>query len=202
MPDEQPRALLRRLDDRAASIPGNGVRPVEERGRRWMKDARAIVRARRWRSLPHLGQDRRALRQPVLRRIGRGARTSGRAIHVDPPMSVASFIAVGGIGFAFTLERLRWSAPCSRSAQRRLGFSNGSPSGRGRAMNGGSSRPCLPSPSRTLFHRKALGAFHSEDHAHAWTNIVLWFRPAGRRALERLASSGPTAIAQARRHWR
>lgn len=100
-------------------------------------------------------------------------------------LSLASLIAVGGIAFAFTLERTRWlwsllfALACGLVVALVV-YWNGAPTG----QSAGDEWRIICSllavaVAAPLFQamrdegRRTLG--HTEVHAHAWTNIVLWF---------------------------
>ena len=100
-------------------------------------------------------------------------------------MSAASLIAVGGISFAFTLERLRWLwsflfALGSGLTVALVFLWNGSPSGwsagdEWRIFSALLAVAVAAPLFQTVRDQGRWSRSYSEVHAHAWTNIVLWF---------------------------
>jgi hypothetical protein len=100
-------------------------------------------------------------------------------------MAAASFIAVGGISFAFTLERLRWlwsllfALGCGLTVAL-IFFWNGSPSGwsegdEWRIFSALLAVAIAAPLFQTVRDEGRWAPFYPAVHAHAWTNIVLWF---------------------------
>lgn len=100
-------------------------------------------------------------------------------------MSAASLIAVGGISFAFTLERLRWrwsllfALGCGLTVAL-VFYWNGSPSGwsagdEWRIFSAMLAIAVAAPLFQTVRDEGRWAAFYPAVHAHAWTNIVLWF---------------------------
>ena len=100
-------------------------------------------------------------------------------------MSAASFIAVGGISFAFTLERLRWlwslvfALGCGLTVAL-IFYWNGSPSdwsaGDELRIFSALLAIAIAAPLFQMVRDQGRWApFYTDVHAHAWTNIVLWF---------------------------
>ncbi|MDP8913276.1 MAG: DUF4153 domain-containing protein, partial [Pseudomonadota bacterium] len=100
-------------------------------------------------------------------------------------MSAASLIAVGGISFAFTLERLRWlwsllfALGCGLTVAL-VFYWNGSPSGwsagdEWRIFSALLAIAIAAPLFQTVRDEGRWAPFYPEVHAHAWTNIVLWF---------------------------
>jgi len=99
-------------------------------------------------------------------------------------MAAASFVAVGGIAFAFTLERLRWlwSALFAIACGAVVGlvfFWNGSPQGwsAGDGWRLFSSLLAVAIAAPLFQSARDAGRWspvYRHVHAHAWTNIVLW----------------------------
>ena len=100
-------------------------------------------------------------------------------------MAAASFIAVGGISFAFTLERLRWTwsllfaLGCGITVSL-IFYWNGSPSGwsagdEWRVFSALLAVAIAAPLFQTIRDEGRWAPFYPAVHAHAWTNIVLWF---------------------------
>jgi hypothetical protein len=100
-------------------------------------------------------------------------------------MSAASLIAVGGISFALTLERLRWlwsllfALGCGLTVAL-IFFWNGSPSGwtagdEWRIFSALLAVAIAAPLFQTVRDEGRWAPFYPAVHAHAWTNIVLWF---------------------------
>ncbi len=99
-------------------------------------------------------------------------------------MSAASFIAVGGIVFAFTLERLRWLwsllfAFGGGLVVALIFYWNGSPSGwsagDGWRLFAGLLAVAIAAPLFQSVRDEGRWSLRpAQIHAHAWTNIVLW----------------------------
>ncbi len=100
-------------------------------------------------------------------------------------LALGSFIAIGGISFAFVLERVRWlwsaafAASCGLVVA--LAFAwNGPPSGQSAGdewrIFAALLAVAIAAPLfQSLRDRGRWDPQPAEIHAHAWTNIVLWF---------------------------
>ena len=100
-------------------------------------------------------------------------------------MSAAAFIAVGGAAFAFTLERVRWRlsllfAVISGLVAAFAFYWNGAPGGwsagdEWRIFSAGLAIAVAAPLFQTMRDEGRWRPLPAEVHAHAWTNIVLWF---------------------------
>jgi len=99
-------------------------------------------------------------------------------------LSLASFVAISGVLFAFTLERARWkwSLAFATSAGAVLGlifYSNGTPDGRSaddfwRVVAALLSVAIAAPLFQTVRDQGARKLPYGPVHAHAWANVVLW----------------------------
>lgn len=100
-------------------------------------------------------------------------------------MSAASFVAVGGIAFAFTVERLRWAWAAGFAVVAGLVVAlvfawNGSPTGwiAGTEWRIFCALLAIAVAAPLFQTARDAGGWRPDPsaiHAHAWTNIVLWF---------------------------
>jgi len=101
-----------------------------------------------------------------------------------PRLSLATFIATGGVLFAFTLERVRWTwslafAAGAAAVLAAIFYWNGSPQPRGdddvwRAFAALLAIAIAAPLFQTMRDGGARRLPYGPVHAHAWANIILW----------------------------